>query len=549
MKLAERRITHDVIMTFDIKPLGDGWTYPTPHGALRFKNANSDAPNKYAWIGDKRDTLLYGFDLREAIQQAGGHVWLVTEFDFFAMRSAGIFHVIAQLQGEGSIPNDLPAFLQSMSALVCHIAPDRDNAGLTWAQLVANKLIPAGIQVYARELPYPHEKKNGGDIGRLWQEYNIAQSFERFLLTLPVTKLQVKNEVKRKKAQRDYIIPEDRKARIARALGITSYNQKGYSKNITCPFHDDTKPSAALHREFGLHCFREDKWYRWRDLADVIGMKWETTIPVPLYREIALGDELIQEMVKAGYSTLAFVLETAYRAGWMPKQEITIQSLCTLGMPTWRARKAFAQMDGREADKRKRDLANRSFCGELASFFLLHKEGTELNKNSKRGRREGRPRRTKVLPHPDDLARLFDVKVTRYTKIAEKPNIADWRAEVYALPIDRDPGSYPRRELCRPLGISATTGRAYDKRACVTVTPNVKRVELKSADGLPDTPVLKGTWLETEEVIMNKKGKEKFRQFTATKLGYSRALKNAKEHGGSVWLVKSLANDYERRKE
>ena len=55
-RLAARRITPEVISTFGIKVRGDGWTYPTPQGALRFKNANSDAPNKYAWIGDKRDT-------------------------------------------------------------------------------------------------------------------------------------------------------------------------------------------------------------------------------------------------------------------------------------------------------------------------------------------------------------------------------------------------------------------------------------------------------------------------------------------------------------
>src|SRR5688572_20980331 len=86
-RLTERRITPEVIATLQIEPRGDGWTYPTPNGALRWKNANSSAPNKYAWLGEGRDTLLYAFDLQEAIEMTGGDVWLTTEFDIFAMRS------------------------------------------------------------------------------------------------------------------------------------------------------------------------------------------------------------------------------------------------------------------------------------------------------------------------------------------------------------------------------------------------------------------------------------------------------------------------------
>jgi hypothetical protein len=138
----------------------------------------------------------------------------------------------------------------------------------------------------------------------------------------------------------------------------------------------------------------------------------------------------------------------------------------------------------------------------------------------------------KLLPNPEDLALLFGVKVTGYSRIAEKPNLADWRAEVYALQIDRDPGTYARIELCKPLGISMTTGRSYDKRARVIVTPNEKRVELKSADALPDKPQLKATWLATDNG----------RRFSATKEGYLRALK----YGGRVWMVKQLANTYKR---
>jgi hypothetical protein len=434
--------------------------------------------------------------------------------------------------------------------LACYIAPDRDDQGIAWAQLVANSLIPAGVQVDARELPYPHEKKHGGDIGRLWQEYTRSQPFETYLLSLPATQLAATNKIKGKETSKDYIIPLHYKLEIARALGVENYNGKGYSKNIVCPFHEDKTPSAALHRELGLHCFKCG-WKLWKELAAVFGLAWETSTPEPIYRELALGDELLQAMIKAGYSALAFTLEKAYRAGYTPKQQITIQRLVSLGIPTWRARKAFAQMEGREADKRKqnkralRGKRESVFCGELTAFFLFHEEELILHKNGARGRRA----KVKVLPDPDDLAKVFGVNVTRYSEIRHRSNIADWRAEVYALPIDKNPGTHPRKELCKPLGISSTTGRAYDKRAGVIVTPNEKRVELKSAAELPNRPELKATWLETEEVITDKNGHDRFKQFAATKMGYMRALKSVSKHGGSIWMVKRLANDYRRSKE
>ncbi|MGB8980584.1 MAG: hypothetical protein WCC12_01795, partial [Anaerolineales bacterium] len=93
---------------------------------------------------------------------------------------------------------------------------------------------------------------------------------------------------------------------------------------------------------------------------------------------------------------------------------------------------------------------------------------------------------------------------------------------------------YPRGELCKPLGISAVTARIYDKRAGVLVTMKYSRRQLHNADDLPCYPELKATWLETEDG----------HRFVATKAGYTRAMK----HGGRVWKVKQLANDYRRER-
>jgi hypothetical protein len=533
LQLAERRITPEVIATFQIQPCGDGWTYPTPYGALRFKNADSNAPNKYAWIGEERDTLFYAFDFREAIQMTGGHVWLTTEFDYFAMRSAGIFHVIAQMQGEGSVPDDLAPLLQSLGVLVCHIAPDRDDQGVAWAQLVAEKLTTAGIQVIAHELPFPQTKKSGGDIGKLWQGYTRLGPLEYYLFSLPASVVKPKIAVSQK-PQKEYVIPNDIKDEIARALGVSRFNSKGYSEKLSCLFHNDRNPSAALHRDFGLHCFTCNRWYRWKDLAEKLGLIWRNTAPTG-DQGIGLGDELIQAMIQRGADALAYTLETMYRAGWKPGQSFTVKSLIALGIPERRARKAIAQTEGHGYDLRKQNSRGRkgkrkeNTYGELTPFFFTPKEELILNKKSR-----GQPEKVKRLPHPPDLARALGLTVTRYSPVTMKQNLADWRAEIYALPIDRDPGSYPRKELCQPLGISTTTAQAYDKRAQLTVTPKTDRKAIESADSLPDTPELKATWLETADAW----------HFAATKAGYERAAKHA--NGGKVYKVKQLANEYRR---
>jgi hypothetical protein len=530
-RLAERRISPEVIDMFQIQPRGEGWTYATPRGALRFKNANSDAANKYAWIGDKRDTLLYAFDLQEAIRLTDGNIWLTTEFDLFAMRSAGILHTIAQMQGEGSVPSQLPLILQRLGVAFCHIAPDRDDQGTIWAQLVADRLIPAGIAVFSYELPFPHQKNHGGDLCRLWQEYDRDQPFEQYLMRLPLFGLQ--SRVKQlTESKSNFEIPQEVRTNIAFLLGVKQFQENIYSKPILCPFHDDKKPSAGLHREFGLHCFKCG-WIRWKDLAEYFGLSWTISPVVELVSEVALGDELRYAMIQAGCSSLAYALESMYRAGWQIGQKFTEKDIN--GLVSRRcARRAFVQMEGLGEDKRvhnkgrgaKGKERERPLCTDLTPFFLLQQEALILNKKSIL---------TATLPDPKDLARACGVTVTRYTPVELKQNLTDWRAEVYAIPIDRDPGSYPRKELCRHLGISTTTAQTYDKRAGVTVTQKKSiPILVESPHELPDIPTQRAAWLETEDQ----------KKFSATKAGFERAQKHAPD--SKIYKVRQLANLYQR---
>ena len=55
-RLTERRISPEVIVTFQIKPRGNGWEYPTPSGGVRWKNYDSNASPKYQWLDSKSES-------------------------------------------------------------------------------------------------------------------------------------------------------------------------------------------------------------------------------------------------------------------------------------------------------------------------------------------------------------------------------------------------------------------------------------------------------------------------------------------------------------
>ena len=557
-RLAERKIDMQTLMLFDMKPAGEGWTYTTPNGATRFKNANSNAANKYAWITEKRDSLFYAFDILEAIQQADSTVWIVTEFDVLAMRSAGIKNVIAPFTSETSLPAELPAMLQSWGVMVVYIAPDVDTTGKRWAQLVTDRLTPAGMDVIIRTLPAALGDK--ADIGKAWQQYTSPRSFERYLLDLPTHRLEVSPpEVINVTRELKHAVGEDIKQEIAAALGVYKFNGRGFSaKTIKCNFHDDQTASAGLHKDYGLHCF-VCGWHTWKDLAAVLGINWPSEareVKQPLARPM-LADEVLQTMIREGFSVLGESLERMYKAGWIVGNLYNRSQLTLLLNSRKRASKAIQQMRGEGIDLRKHNargmkgkrlnLPVDNFVPELTLFFFISKEGliwvqkypAEEQKEKKEEKKEkrGRPSEAFTLPEPEQIAAAFGVTPVNYSDIASRAKSNQWRAEVHAAPIDRQAGMYSRKQLVKPLGISTTTSRKYNKLAGVKETPNIERSVLPCDETLPEgyNEAQKLGYLETDD------GKK----FAATKSGYKRA----ENHGGRVWIVKRLANTYSRDKD
>ena len=96
-RLYERRLSAEVIATFQIEPHSNGWQYPAS-GGVRWKNANSQAHPKYKWPNGKPENaeFYHAPDLIQSISNSRGALWYVSgEPDVWAMRAAGINHAMS----------------------------------------------------------------------------------------------------------------------------------------------------------------------------------------------------------------------------------------------------------------------------------------------------------------------------------------------------------------------------------------------------------------------------------------------------------------------
>src|SRR5687767_121901 len=77
--LYKRKISQQVIALFQIEPYKNGWRYPTPSAALRWKNYDSDAEPKYTWLdGSDARGVYHAENIAEAIAAADGVCWMVS---------------------------------------------------------------------------------------------------------------------------------------------------------------------------------------------------------------------------------------------------------------------------------------------------------------------------------------------------------------------------------------------------------------------------------------------------------------------------------------
>lgn len=271
-----------------------GWVYPVYNAqgetiSRRFKNFDSGAPKfKYAWPDSQPDGCKYYLlpGAVDAMRLAGQAIIASGEPDVLAYRSAGAKNVVCWF-GEGQMPATFAADLISWGVHFVDLAPDRDEAGMKWAQHIVNAISEKGIGWRVYELPQPLGSKY--DINRLWVDCKFDETlfWNTFILCneLVIKPAELKPEnlplIEDGKSERDY--PPAFYAAIESALGVEHIKGNGYSKNIKCPFHDDQNASAGWdHEKHILKCFvckQNGEWFLAKEVAAKLGIRPETYYP------------------------------------------------------------------------------------------------------------------------------------------------------------------------------------------------------------------------------------------------------------------------------
>lgn len=561
----DRRISEEARAHFRIEAHGNGWKYPAA-GGMRWKNYNSGATPKYAWIPDKPEgaEFYHGSDLVSAIQAANGACWLASgEPDVWALRSAGIAHALSGF-GESHVSKSIVEYLSRLGVTDLFIAPDLDTTGERWAGKIAAALAGSPIKLHCHRLP--DDLGEHGDIGKAWIKFSGSR-FEHELLELPryYPEPEVKTTPTRGAAFTPgswSTIPEDFRRAIIDRLGVQGFKSNGFSnKPIVCPFHDDRNPSASLHQEKGLYCHAEDHWYKWNDLGTQLGLgtikDWRARAEtIPAARVITLTTELREELIKRKLTAPARLLDGLYALGWPPGTDFSILEVTQAlegVISAWTVRAALEPKT--TGDKKS---------GSFYVFFhpLILQQGT-MEKNHKNP--GGRPGKRYKLPWPGEVAEALGVKMGAHSdpiSLEKISKLGDYVAEVYAAHPRREPGNYARKVLADRLGRTPRTTINYDKRANLKVTPRYER-ELLTTARMEEIEAgelkskKRNYWIENGEVytvkepdkpyiklplsVKRRAGKPK--RWAADMRGIALAL--AGSPTGEIWLVTQLSNHYQ----
>jgi hypothetical protein len=487
-----RRLSAPTVEVFDIQPYKYGyqwgWKYPVITGGERWKNANSDAQPKYAWIPSKPDnaTLYHAPDLLPAIAEAGGLVWYTTEADVWTLREAGINNAFSTF-AESIVPDELGDVLLSMGVNRVMIAPDLDQAGDGWAQRIKAALWGSTTELTCYQLPAQLGK--AGDIGKAWQDYRQPDPFGFWLMNLPQVEVIAPTPTHTTPTPVYFGIDPlaEIKTKITSLLGVEKFGTDNFSlKNIRCIFHDDKRPSASLHKDKGLYCHSCVKAYTWKELADRLGVDWTfstTTIAALPIGIVGMSREARAAMIAEGATNEARAFDVLIdldRAG----EDYTLKELQAVLLPhitkaTTRA--IFERLQGKKIPKQE----DGSFCCVFSFLITLqHEEGKKVSKNSKRGRAEGRPQGTVRTPTAAQLTQAVGVTASHYYAMPADviSNAKLYRAACMADVIRRKPGKHARKQLADPLGISYPTIKTYCDAAGIVRTPQPpKKTELTPA--------------------------------------------------------------------
>jgi len=490
-RLEERRISPEVIQTFDIQPKRLGWVYPVENG-YRFKSYKGKPKNYWCdHEGSPKEkplaAIYHAEDIPWAIRETGGACWLAAgEPDVWALRSAGVYHVLSGFT-EAAIPDGLEKLLQALGVTVLYIVPDLDLTGERWAAKIAAVLADSGIELDCRELP--QELGKGGDIGKAWQHYAKKLPFERYLLGLPrwyPTPETTTFEYVKAPAGKDLeVAPETRQA-IFDKLGVKGFKNGWSINNVLCPFHDDHKPSANVAEAWGLYCHTCGQSWNWKATAEALGVDFVTrfntsytattfALSHPGSGLVGLSIEAQQAFITLGFTALSRLLDVLLVEGYQGGEVITVKELVNKFTPkplaAYTIRKAIEQGMGKQQPKQKHLLR----VSSPSLFFTTYEVEKSLNKS------KGRPQKYYKVPSRDEINQALCIEPKHYQSVNLEAlsNPAEYRAEVCKETVRRKPGDYALIQLAKPLDISPKTAAAYMRRGDdIEITANFMRTLL-----------------------------------------------------------------------
>jgi len=542
-RLAARRISPKTAGIFQIKPDSGGWSYPAELGGnqFRWKNYDSSSDKKYLWLNGKTSnvSLYHGPNLIEAINRAFGACWYVSgEADVWAMHSAGIPHVMSEFT-ENRVIDNLAEILAQLGVKTLYIAPDRDDAGDRWARLIAARLLDTGIELDARRIPNSLGLK--ADVGRAWQQYERdGWPFERWLLGLERIQVEPEKEERKTSPKLDIndqnAIPAEYRKAIAEALGVNGFGEDGFSlQNVSCPFHHDERPSASLHKESGLYCFKHGQHYLWTQVGEKIGLGSlkdfyaQKAVPPSTPQ---LSTEAREALIRHGMTNTARLLDILYTVGVCPGEILSYKDMISEGQ---KYGLTYNQVYGAVVFKKPEDVDDWNYLSFNRGVFLLKQVPPEIStKNKRRGRKE----KYFLIPSPEEVDAVMSQnnRFRHYDPISEDGLRKDsqYKAEVHVALFIRKPGCYTRKLLGDRLAKTAGTQRRYEKATGVRVTPQFTKeiMTLEDLDTLPDHR--KGRY--RNQYLENKGGQK----YPPTLYGAYKALQT----GQVIYLVKQTANHY-----
>ncbi len=334
-------------------------------------------------------------------------------------------------------------------------------------------------------------------------------------------------------------VPSEYRLQIIQALGVTGFNEEDFSlDNVICPFHPDDRPSAQVHRRYGLYCFHGKGWICWIDVGDKLGLGSlsDYYLDRSVVTPVQLSTETREALLRSGLASAARVLDILYQSGCTPGEALSIAEIADACARYTVALSSIYRVVSTQIEDDGKD----NFSQKVPSYLFQQVLDGKKEKNKDRGRTPAKY----ILPEPAHIAKLMKIQSSgrqHYDPMQEQAlqSIKNYRAEVHAAFVRRFPGMYTRAWLGERIGVCGRTIYTYDNLVDIQVTPNHKRQELDAfaAACLPDKrrDAPGNQWLEDD--------------FGNRFPPVRRAAEMLLRRGLQVWLVKRLANTYAPKSE